>query len=368
MNDFLDQPNHPTTLFIVNHLNRIRLNRLTPQWPQLVPGSSCGSELRDALREFQKAHGLSPTGFYDWQTERMLFNYVQDISYGTNNVEKKLLDEMEGKGYLRQGMDADEIFILQHKDEFISIGSDMASIIESGTNAMEEYAKHNKKVNADAAKARAAQALAQREAAAKAAQARMDKLLKAMREFTPPDDSPIWKQVDRTNVKPRTRPNSANLQKDIAELGKKVGKGEVAKTTASSVSKGSKILGILKHAGVAGYVLQVTGLAIDYSVYANADPINKDQAKRDFMDAVGSCMCGIMASAALGAIGGVPGIIAGIVYAVVDLVVLGITGKSLSTHFWEFSNECIQKAFKPLAYDMVNWNSGGLFSQLGLNL
>ena len=81
MGDFLDQANHPTTIYIINTLNKIRERRLDTNWTALTPGVDCGMSVRQALHQFQSFAGISSTGFYDYKTDSVEIQSGHHLRY-----------------------------------------------------------------------------------------------------------------------------------------------------------------------------------------------------------------------------------------------------------------------------------------------
>ena len=218
MGDFLDQANHPTTIYIVNTLNKIRERRMDTNWTTLTAGVDCGMVVREALRQFQSFAGLSPSGNYDFTTEQTLLKYSQDITYGMDPVEEYFIYNYE-RIYPVANMLSSIVGTLA------SYGDDLTvEMINKHQADLNELQLEMKKIMEDIEKLQS----------------------KSIDSPGRIDDSPIWNQVDTAKGQARRRslPPPEQREQLINNAGKTVVKrqGKAGNTFKSAVRAGTPVL------------------------------------------------------------------------------------------------------------------------------
>lgn len=358
MEDYFDNPNHPVVLYIVKTLNKVHDARISASWVKLTPTVDCGQILREALRQFQTSFGLSPTGQYDIATEQLLLKLNQDISYGMVPVEKAMLDDKKPGQAITAGLNEDELFILRHIDKFAAVASDIASII--GQTAV--YSSYPL--------AQVAEELALYQSRLQFANKLVQEMVKDMSEGKP--INPIWRGVDPKAAQAhRRRPNLQKVDETIKVTAKKTRYGAPSKASVSL--RASRVSAVLKKAGLVGYGLQAACVLYHGMQLANADASTERQKSDDFINSLGgfygTVASGVATGAVAGSFGGLVGMAIAIAVAVLDVVLVAATGKSIGDYLFEMAKylggDIYEKQMKPLAHDMVRFNTGGLFDAFG---
>lgn len=345
MGDFLDQANHPTTIYIVNTLNKIRERRMDTNWTTLTAGVDCGMVVREALRQFQSFAGLSPSGNYDFTTEQTLLKYSQDITYGMDPVEEYFIYNYE-RIYPVANMLSSIVGTLA------SYGDDLTvEMINKHQADLNELQLEMKKIMEDIEKLQS----------------------KSIDSPGRIDDSPIWNQVDTAKGQARRRslPPPEQREQLINNAGKTVVKrqGKAGNTFKSAVRAGTPVLNRL---GAVGTALQAYDLMKELCKFDHTDAGRERLA--DYLGAFcNGLVVGAATGAVAGAVGGIPGVVIGVAVAVFDFVLVATTGKSIANYMFEAEKwigvqiltpvaDKAQPAFRYVLDDMTN----GAFSQLGL--
>lgn len=343
MGDFLDQANHPTTIYIINTLNKIRERRLDTNWTALTPGVDCGMSVRQALHQFQSFAGISSTGFYDYKTEQTLLKYSQDITYGMNVYE--------------------EYFVYNY-ERIYPVASMLASVVSTLASYGEELDY---------------KMLAKHQAELDDLQREIKKLMQDLEKLDGQltegprrlDNSIIWEQVDTKKGQARRRslPTPSQQEEVINNAGKAVLKQQSrAGAKFDSIARSP----ILKKLGGVGTALQAYDLLKELCKFDHTDA-----GRERLVDYMGSFCNGLIVGAATGAVagavGGIPGIVIGVTVAVLDFTLVAVTGKSIGDYMFAVEKwigvqiltpvtEKAQPVFEFVLDDMTS----GMFSTLGL--